>query len=87
MYDESHLEQHDDAQMNEAGQDVPVARGQPKLNEIATKARSMARTYMPSKPDKYGVRLYAVVDWNSLYVHTLRDNASVNTQPTTPAQQ
>eukprot|EP00644_Phytophthora_capsici_P014966 jgi/Phyca11/128420/e_gw1.76.136.1 len=53
---------------------------------VATKARSKARTYMPSKPYKYGVRFYAVVGWDSLYVHSLWDNASGNTLPTAPAQ-
>ncbi|POM61720.1 hypothetical protein PHPALM_29228 [Phytophthora palmivora] len=50
------------------------------------KALSKARTYMPSKSDKYGVRFYAVVGCDSLYVHTLWDNASGNTQSTTPSQ-
>ncbi|POM81448.1 LOW QUALITY PROTEIN: Hypothetical protein PHPALM_576 [Phytophthora palmivora] len=50
------------------------------------KSHSKARTYMPSKPDKYGVRFYAVAGWDSLYVQTLWDNASSNTQSTTPAQ-
>ncbi|POM78669.1 Hypothetical protein PHPALM_3774 [Phytophthora palmivora] len=50
------------------------------------KALSKARTYMPSKHDKYGVRFYAVVGCDSLYVHTLWDNASGNTQSTTPSQ-
>eukprot|EP00644_Phytophthora_capsici_P010769 jgi/Phyca11/104158/e_gw1.9.687.1 len=53
---------------------------------VATKARSKARTYMPSKPDKYGVRFYAVVGWDSLYVHTFWDSSSGNSQTTTPAQ-
>lgn len=53
---------------------------------VRTKARSRARTYMPSKPDKYGVRFYAVVGWDSLYVHSVWDNSSGNTQRTTPAQ-
>ncbi|KUF95983.1 Bifunctional epoxide hydrolase 2 [Phytophthora nicotianae] len=41
---------------------------------------------MPSKPDKYGVRFYAVVGWDSLYVHSLWDNSSGNTTPSTPAE-
>eukprot|EP00644_Phytophthora_capsici_P000740 jgi/Phyca11/109379/e_gw1.16.787.1 len=57
---------------------------------VPTKARSKARTYMThsksSKPDKYGVRFYAVVGWDSLYVHSLWDNTSGNILPTTPAQ-
>lgn len=38
---------------------------------VATKARTRARTYIPSKPDKFGIRFYAVVEWRSLYVHAL----------------
>ncbi|KAE9332458.1 hypothetical protein PR003_g14511 [Phytophthora rubi] len=41
---------------------------------------------MLSKPDKYGVRFYSVVGWDSLYVHALWDNASGDSQTTTPAQ-
>lgn len=65
-----------------------VPTGVSSINEmtVATKARSKARTYMPSKPDKYGVRFYAVVGWDALYVHTIWDNASDNTQSTSPAQ-
>ncbi|OWZ09430.1 hypothetical protein PHMEG_00017867 [Phytophthora megakarya] len=53
---------------------------------VRTKARSRARTYMPSKPDKYGVHFYAIVDWDSLYVNSVWDNSSGNTQRTTTAQ-
>eukprot|EP00644_Phytophthora_capsici_P014030 jgi/Phyca11/99120/e_gw1.3.524.1 len=53
---------------------------------VPTKARSKARTYMPSKTDKYVVRFCAVVGWDSLYVHSLWVNASGNILPTTPAQ-
>ncbi|OWY99218.1 hypothetical protein PHMEG_00029819 [Phytophthora megakarya] len=52
---------------------------------VATKARSRARTYMPSKPDKYGIRFYAVVSWEALYVHSLWDNASGNALQSSPA--
>ncbi|GMF51142.1 unnamed protein product [Phytophthora fragariaefolia] len=41
---------------------------------------------MPSKPDKYGVRFYAVVGWSSLYVHSVWDNSSGNTMSSTPAE-
>jgi hypothetical protein len=53
---------------------------------VRTKARSRARTHMPSKPDKYGVRFYAVVGWDALYVHSIWDNSSGNSQPTHPVQ-
>ncbi|EGZ25112.1 hypothetical protein PHYSODRAFT_434171, partial [Phytophthora sojae] len=53
---------------------------------VRTKARSRARTYMPSKPDKYGLRFYAVVGWDALYVHSLWDNGSGNATRSTPAE-
>ncbi|OWZ24586.1 hypothetical protein PHMEG_000336 [Phytophthora megakarya] len=43
---------------------------------VRTKARTRAKTFMPSKPDKYGLRFYAVVGWSSLYVHSLWANSS-----------
>ncbi len=33
---------------------------------------------MPSKPDKYGVRCYCVVEWKTLYLHTLFNVGSGN---------
>lgn len=41
---------------------------------------------MPLKPDKFAIRFYAVVGWESLYVHSFWDNGSGNTMPTTAAQ-
>ncbi|KAF4132614.1 hypothetical protein GN958_ATG18191 [Phytophthora infestans] len=35
-----------------------------------------SRTLIASKPDKYAVRFYALVDWKPLYVHGLFDNCS-----------
>ncbi|OWZ09432.1 LOW QUALITY PROTEIN: hypothetical protein PHMEG_00017869 [Phytophthora megakarya] len=52
---------------------------------VPTKARSREWIYMPPKPDKYGVIFYAIVAWDSLYIHTLWDSVSGNTQPTSPA--
>ncbi|KAG6963497.1 hypothetical protein JG687_00006536 [Phytophthora cactorum] len=53
---------------------------------VPTKARSRARTCTPPKPDKYGVRFYAVVGWNLLYAHSLWDSTSGNTMRSTPGQ-
>lgn len=39
-------------------------------------ARSRAISYLPSKPDKYAVRFYAVVCWGSLYCHSIVFNES-----------
>ncbi|GMF33858.1 unnamed protein product [Phytophthora lilii] len=68
--------------------ETAVPLGTSSLDEISvrTKARSRARTYMPSKPDKYGLRFYAVVRWGSLYVHSLWDNGSGNVTRSTPAE-
>ncbi|POM59005.1 Hypothetical protein PHPALM_36271 [Phytophthora palmivora] len=59
---------------------LAVPNGVSALDEssIRTKARSAARTYIPSKPDKYAVRFYALVDWKTLYVRGLFDNGSGN---------
>eukprot|EP00644_Phytophthora_capsici_P004431 jgi/Phyca11/109554/e_gw1.17.655.1 len=55
--------------------EIAVPIGASSLDEITvrTKARSPAKTYMPSKPDKYGLRFYAVSGWDYLYVHSLWD--------------
>ncbi|EGZ10404.1 hypothetical protein PHYSODRAFT_518952 [Phytophthora sojae] len=68
--------------------DTAVPLGASSLDEISvrTKARSRARTCMPSKPDKYSLRFYAVIGWDALYVHSLWDNGSGNATRSTPAQ-
>ncbi|KAG6949771.1 hypothetical protein JG687_00014642 [Phytophthora cactorum] len=65
---------------------VPIGVSSIDAMTVRTKARTRARTFMPSKPDKYSVRFYAVVGWSSLYVHSLWDNSSGNTMPSTPAE-
>lgn len=50
------------------------------------KTWKQVRTFLPSKPDKYEIRFYAVVGWSSLYVHSLGDNSSGNITPSTPAE-
>ncbi|POM68374.1 Hypothetical protein PHPALM_15472 [Phytophthora palmivora] len=65
---------------------VPVGAVSLDENTVRTKARSSARTYLPSKPDKYGVRFYAVVGWKSLYAYSIWDNGSGNRTRATPAE-
>jgi hypothetical protein len=52
---------------------------------VRTKARTRAKSFMPLKPDKFAIRFYAVVGWRSLYVHSMWDNGSGNTLPTSSA--
>jgi hypothetical protein len=55
-------------------------------NSAAYKGRSKARSYMPSKPDKYAIRFYAVVgSGKGLYLHSIHDNGRGNSSATTPA--
>ncbi|GMF45458.1 unnamed protein product [Phytophthora fragariaefolia] len=54
-------------------------------NTVRTKARTAAKTFMPSKPDKYGVRFYSVVGWKSLYTYAMWDNGSGNRTRASPA--
>ncbi|KAG6946028.1 hypothetical protein JG688_00016250 [Phytophthora aleatoria] len=65
---------------------VSVGAASPDENTVRTIARSPAQTYLPSKPDKYGIRFYAVVEWERLYVHSVYDNGSGNTQVSPPAE-
>lgn len=55
---------------------VPV--GVCSLDECGyrSKARSKCICFIPSKPDKYAVRFYAVVDWKYLYIHTFEHNGT-----------
>ena len=45
---------------------------------VKTKARTRARSYMPKKPDKFAIRFYCIVEWKTLYVHSLWDSGSGN---------
>ncbi|OWY91532.1 LOW QUALITY PROTEIN: hypothetical protein PHMEG_00039850 [Phytophthora megakarya] len=65
---------------------VPVGAVSRDENTVRTKARSSARTYLPSKPDKYRVRFYAVMGWEGLYAYSIWDNGSGNRTRATPAE-
>ena len=54
-------------------------------NTIRCKARTLERTYLKSKPVKYGIRFYAVADWKEGYLHTLWDNGSGNQTGNSPS--
>ena len=56
-------------------------------NTAATKAHTLAKTYMPSKPDKYGIHFYAVVGYTRKYMSSIFNNKSGNTpgEPTPAA--
>lgn len=58
------------------GASVAVPLGVSALDECtcATKARSRAKTYLPIKPDKYGIRFYAVVSHRYCYISSFFDN-------------
>uniref|UniRef100_H3H696 PiggyBac transposable element-derived protein domain-containing protein n=1 Tax=Phytophthora ramorum TaxID=164328 RepID=H3H696_PHYRM len=76
------------AQIQEKFATIAVPVGAVSLNEntVRTKARSSAKTFLPSKPDKYGVRFYVVVGWESLCAYSVWDNGSGNRTRTTPAE-
>ena len=59
---------------------VAVPLGVAALDEAGfrTKARTLAKSYMPSKPDKYAVRFYAVVGNTGPYLSALQDNRKGN---------
>ena len=51
-----------------------------------TKARTKASSYLPSKPDKFAIRFYALVGWKSVYTFALWDNGTGNGLNQTPAE-
>ena len=55
---------------------VPVGTSALDENTARTKARTRARSYMPNKPDPYGIRFYAVVGSEHMYLHSLFNNNS-----------
>jgi hypothetical protein len=58
------------------------------LDEVTVrcKARSKAVSYIPSKPDKWGIRLYAVCAWDHHYIFSFWDNGTGNTTGEDPAR-
>ncbi len=67
---------------------IAVPRGCSALDEntIRCKARTGARSYMKSKPVKFGIRFYAVVGCQHAYLHSLWDNGSGNKTNVPPGQ-
>ena len=57
---------------------VPVGVSALDENSCATKARTRAKTYLPSKPDKYAIRFYAVVGHKYVYLSSMFDNRAGN---------
>src|SRR5688500_17158869 len=52
-----------------------------------TKARTCAQSYLPSKPDPYGIQFYVSVSSEpGTYLFSLSDNRSGNTSLNSPAQ-
>jgi Transposase IS4 len=70
---------------NAASVAVPKGCSALEENTIRCKARTGARSYMKSKPVKFGIRFYAVVGWKHAYVHSLWDNGSGNKINVPPA--
>jgi Transposase IS4 len=64
---------------------VPTGCSALDENTIRCKARTKAKTYMPSKPIKFGICFYAVVGWKHAYLHSLWENRSENTTNETAA--
>ncbi len=47
-------------------------------NSCANKACTRAKTYLPSKPDKYAIRFYAVIGHKYVYLSSMFDNRAGN---------
>lgn len=57
---------------------VPVGTSALDQNTLRTTARTRAKTYLPNKPQPYGIRFYAVVGSKFTYLHSMFDNGSGN---------
>lgn len=64
---------------------VPYGVSSLDENTVRCKARTLARSYMKSKPVKYGITFYSIVDWKEGYLHSLWDNGSGNKTGNTAA--
>lgn len=71
-------------QKNAASVAVPTGVSSLDENTIRSKGRTVARSYMKSKPVPNGIRFYVVVSWNDAYLHSIRDNGSGNKTGTDP---
>lgn len=47
-------------------------------NKVQCKDLTVSRTFMKSKPVKFGIRFGPVVGWSHYYVHSIFDNESRN---------
>lgn len=65
-------------QQNDATMAVPTGVSSLEENTIRCKGRTAARTYMKSKPVKFGIRFYAIVGRGRCYLHSIFDNGSGN---------
>lgn len=65
---------------------VPIGVSSLDENTIRCKGRTAARSYMKSKPVKWGIRFYAVVGWAHAYLHSFQDNGSGNKTGQSPVQ-
>jgi hypothetical protein len=65
---------------------VPGAVSALDENSVRSKPRSKAISYMNSKPDKFAVRFYALVDWSSSYLFSVVDNGRGSDIPTSQGQ-
>jgi len=76
------------AQVKKACASVAVPIGSSALDENAcrSKHRTTAQSFMKGKPIRYAIRFYANVGSKHLYLHSLWDNGSGNTEPSSPAE-
>lgn len=67
---------------------VAVPLGSSALDEAScrTKGRTRAKSYMPNKPIRYGIRFYACVGTREMYCHSFWDNGSGNKLPSTAGE-
>ena len=67
---------------------VAVPLGTSALDEASvwTKAKTKARSYLPSKPDRYAIRFYMTVGSRCAYVSNIFNNQSGNTTGETAAR-
>ena len=53
-------------------------------NGVRCTGRCRAVSYIPIKPDKFAIRFYAIVCWDSLYIFSLFDNSAGLRSPLSP---